>query len=334
MWNRTAVRDWRRITSIVVAAGTVAASALGISSAQDNHHHHAGGGSGSSPTQPATPTPTTPTSAPTESTPAPTASTPTTPTPAPTTSAPTPTTPAAPAASGTTLPKGNVTSNGRTWVQSYAEDFTTAAAKGSVLQKYPQMAAYDGYKDTSGQGLYAPDKVLSVANGNLDFDLHSENGQPLVATILPDGYSAQTTGRVSVRYKTTKTPGYKFVGMMWPSSDNWNEGEIDWPEADLGGVPRPASAVPGTYSNGSMHFEPESEQFAPTDSTGYHVATTEWDKTAVRFYWDGKLVATTTKAVPTTPMRVTLQAETAIGEGTTPASSKGSVDIDWISIWK
>jgi len=337
MWNRTAARDWRRITSFVVAAGTVAVSALGISSAHDHqHHHHAGGDAGWSPTQPVTPTPTTPTSAPTEPTPAPTASAPITPGPAPTgsTPTPTPTTPASPAGSTSSMPTGNVTSNGRTWVQSYSEDFTTAAAKGSVLQKYPEMDAYDGYKDTSGQGLYAPDKVLSVANGNLDFDLHSENGQPLVATILPDGYSAQTTGRVSVRYKTTKTPGYKFVGMMWPSSDDWNQGEIDWPEADLGGVPRPASAVPGTYSNGAMHFEPESEQFAPTDSTGYHVATTEWDKGAVRFYWDGKLVATTTKAVPTAPMRVTLQAETSLGGGTTPASSKGSVDIDWISIWK
>lgn len=336
MWNRTAARDWRRITSIVVAAGTVTASALGISSAHDHHHHHAGGGSGSAPTQPATPTPTTPTSAPAESTPAPTASAPITPAPAPTTSAPAPTTPSTSAGSTTSMPTGSVTSNGRTWVQSYAEDFSTAAAKGSVLQKYPEMDAYDGYNDTSGQGLYAPDKVLSVANGNLDFDLHSENGQPLVATILPDGYSAQTTGRVSVRYKTTKTPGYKFVGMMWPSSDDWNEGEIDWPEGDLSGDVRPVSAIPGSYdpSTEAMTFLPDDPTVVDGGQTGWHVATVEWTAEAVRFYWDDELIDTVTGAVPTTPMRVTLQAETIVHDAEVPTDASGHVLVDWVVAYR
>ncbi|MBT2501073.1 glycoside hydrolase family 16 protein [Curtobacterium sp. ISL-83] len=239
----------------------------------------------------------------------------------------------APAPGGTGLPSGSVTSNGRIWKQAYKQDFTTPAALGQFGTVYPSIGTYNGYSDTSGQGKYTPGRVLSVANGNLDFWLHSENGQPLVAAVLPDDYAPHTTGRVSIRYKTTNTDGYKFVGMMWPSSDNWNEGEIDWPEADLGGTPRPASAVPGTFSNGGMSFQPSTQMFADSDTTSYHVATTEWDKGIVRFYWDGKLVASTTKAVPTTPFRVTLQAETAIGEGTVPASSSGHVDIDWISIW-
>ncbi|WIB65675.1 glycoside hydrolase family 16 protein [Curtobacterium sp. MCBD17_040] len=202
-----------------------------------------------------------------------------------------------------------------------------------MLSKYPSLAAYDGSKDTSKQGLYAPNKVLSVSGGNLDFWLHSENGQPQVAAVMPDDYAKHTTGRVSIRYKTTNTRGYKFVGMLWPSDDNWNEGEIDWPEGDLGQKVRPESAIPDSYSNGTMKFEPEQQMFTPTDTTGYHVATTEWDKGLVRFYWDGQLIASTTKAVPTTPFRVTLQAETFIGEGTVPAAASGHVDIDWISIW-
>jgi len=232
------------------------------------------------------------------------------------------------------VPTGNVTSNGRTWVQTYHEDFNTPAALGKVLTAYPQMQAYDGYRDTSGLGLYSPAKVLSVSNGVLDFWLHSENGQPLVATIMPDGYDPHTTGRVSIRYRTDAATGYKFVGMLWPSSDNWNEGEIDWPEGDLGKAVRPVSAQPGTYANGNMTFSPAVQQFAPTDQNGWHTATTEWDKTAVRFYWDGVLVTTVTNAVPTKPMRVTLQAETFIGQGAVPTSSTGHVDIDWISIWE
>ncbi|MDR6171896.1 hypothetical protein QE359_002925 [Curtobacterium sp. SORGH_AS776] len=233
----------------------------------------------------------------------------------------------------TKMPTGTVVSNGRTWKQTYAEDFSTAAPRGSVLSKYPGLGAYDGYRDTSGRGLYAPDKVLSVKDGKLDFWVHSENGQPLVATVLPDDYRAHTTGRVSIRYKTTDTPGYKFVGMLWPTDDDWNKGEIDWPEGDLGSTARPASAIPGSMRNGMMSFDGSVQK--PTksaQSSGYHVATTEWDHGVVRFYWNNSLVSVTRKAVPTDPMRVTLQAETAIG-GSVPASASGHVDIDWVSIW-
>ena len=249
------------------------------------------------------------------------------------TATPVPAAAAGTSTASTSVPRGDVTSNGRTWKQAYAEDFTTNAALGSVLSTYPQLGAYSGYSDTSGRGYYAPDKVLSVSNGNLDFWLHSEGGQPLVATVLPDGYQPHTTGRVSIRYKTTNTDGYKFVGMLWPSSNDWNEGEIDWPEGDLGSTVRPASAIPGTMSNGMMTFDSSIQQHsASTQSSGYHVATTEWDHGAVRFYWDGALVSTTHSAVPTDPMRVTLQAETAIG-GDVPASASGHVDVDWVSIW-
>lgn len=232
----------------------------------------------------------------------------------------------------TAAPKGNVLSNGRTWKQTYRQDFTTAAPLGKVAAKYPGMGLYDGFNDTSGQGRYAPSKVLSVQNGALDFWLRSDRGQPLSAAVMPDGYKPHKTGRVSIRYKTTKTPGYKFVVILWPSSDNWNEGEIDWPEATLGNKPRPASAVPGSMSNRGMVFQPEKEMFAATDTSQYHVATTEWDRNIVRFYWDGKLVASTTKAVPTKPMRVTLQAETDIGKRV-PTTASGHVSVDWIAIY-
>ncbi|MCM3522160.1 glycoside hydrolase family 16 protein [Curtobacterium sp. P97] len=240
---------------------------------------------------------------------------------------------AAPTSTTTTsAPKGTVVSNGRTWKQTYRQDFATAAPAGEVAAKYPGMGLYDGFSDTSGQGRYTPSKVLSVQNGALDFWLRSDRGQPLAAAVMPDGYAPHRTGRVSIRYKTTKTPGYKFVVILWPSSDRWNEGEIDWPEAALGAKPRPASAIPGSLRNGAMTFQPERETFAATDTSSYHVATTEWDSKVVRFFWDGKLVASTTKAVPTKPMRVTLQAETDTG-GRVPAGASGHVSVDWIAIY-
>ncbi|OII14460.1 hypothetical protein BIU96_11080 [Curtobacterium sp. MCBA15_008] len=229
---------------------------------------------------------------------------------------------------------GDVVSNGREWRQSFTEDFTKPAALGQVPSVYPGMGFYDGFTDTSGLGTYAPDKVLSVADGNLDFDFHTENGKPLVAAVMPDGYAPHTTARVSIRYKTTTTDGYKFVGMLWPSSDQWNDGEIDWPESlTLGAKPRPASAIPGTYANRSMRYDRAAQIPAKTDTTAYHVATTEWDRGIVRFYWDNELVSSTTSAVPTKPMRVTLQGETWTNRGAVPKNASGRVSVDWIAIW-
>ncbi len=258
--------------------------------------------------------------------------------PPPATPTPTPTPPRRPTPTPTPdttpLPVGDVTSNGRTWHQTYAEDFTKPAALGQVAAVYPGMGFYDGFQDTSGLGTYAPTKVLSVADGNLDFDFHAEDGRPLVAAVMPDGYAPHTTARVSIRYKTSVTAGYKFVGMLWPSSDQWNDGEIDWPESlTLGASPRPASAIPGTYANRHVRYDRSVQVHAKTDTTEYHVATTEWDHGIVRFYWDGELVSSTTTAVPTTPMRVTLQGETWTDHGSVPAGAAGTVSVDWISIW-
>lgn len=249
-------------------------------------------------------------------------------TPAPTnppTSSPTPGT----GSSATAMPTGNIPG----WTQNYAQDFNTPAALGQVGNVYGQsLRGYDGFKDTSGNGLYAPDKVLTVSNGSLNYNMHSENGQPLVAAPTLNDYKGQKYGKYSVRFKTTSAPGYKIAFLLWPSSDNWNEGEIDWPEGNLdNGMMRPASAVPGTYQNGQMKFVPEKEAYAPTSSTDWHVATTEWTPASMKWYWDGQLVAQTANGigVPQTDFRWTLQAETAIGAVAPAANVQGTIQVDW-----
>ena len=247
-------------------------------------------------------------------------STTTTPTPTPT---PTPTQNPAPS---TAMPVGDLPG----WKQNYKQDFTQPAALGQVGNVYGMsMRGYDGFNDTSGKGLYAPDKVLSVSNGNLNYHLHTENGTPLVATPVLNDYAGQKYGRYSVRFRSDTMPGYKIAFLLWPSSDNWNEGEIDWPEGSLGEKMRPASAVPGTYNNGSMLFQPEKEYFTPTDSKGWHTATTEWTPTGVKFYWDGQLVAQTDKAVPQTNFRWALQAETELTGSKPDPSVAGNLQVDW-----
>ncbi|MDM7886673.1 MULTISPECIES: glycoside hydrolase family 16 protein [Curtobacterium] len=234
------------------------------------------------------------------------------------------------------MPTGALEEDGVRWVPYLAQDFDRDAAHGQLLSVYPAMAQYTGIRDTSGKGLYHPDEVVSVHDSVLDLHLRSEGGQPLVATVLPAGYRSYTHQRVSIRYRADDVPGYKFVMLLWPLSGNWDEGEIDWPEGDLGGDVRPVSAVPGSldHSTGKMTFLPEDAPTIPGGQEDWHVATMEWTAEAVRFWWDGELVASTTGAVPSTPMRVTLQAETTVDDRRVPADSAGHVLVDWVVAYR
>jgi len=222
------------------------------------------------------------------------------------------------------------------WHQTYREDFARGAPLGGVAAVYgADMAGYSGLSDTSGRGTYLPSRVLSVTNGSLDWYIHSEAGRHLVAAPIPMGYAGQTYGRYSVRFRSDPLPGYKIAFLLWPTSDRWDEGEIDWPEGDLNGRMSPASAVRGSFANGAMTFDPPVRSWSATNSAGWHVATTEWTPGKVRWFWDDSLVTETTisSGVPTTPMRWTLQAETAIG-GPAPAGSvSGHLAVDWVTAY-
>ncbi|MCA4135035.1 glycoside hydrolase family 16 protein [Arthrobacter sp. M4] len=220
------------------------------------------------------------------------------------------------------------------WRQTGAEDFSTPAAKGLVGRIYGRdMRGYSDLRDSSNKGIYSPDMVLSVEDGKLDYFLHTEDAVPRVASVIPFGYSGQKFGRYSVRFRADSMPGYKIAFMLWPTSDSWGDGEVDWPEGGLDGSAYAASAINGSLENGGMRFDPPSRIYAPTDMTDWHIATTEWTPGSVKFFWDGQLVSQTTDrtGVPFRKLRWTLQAETM--DGTDPSlpapEVSGHLQIDW-----
>jgi beta-glucanase (GH16 family) len=248
------------------------------------------------------------------------------------------TTAAAAATTSVSMPKGNVSSNGVTWKPVVSQDFGRSAARGKFSSVYGSTwAGYSGFADTSGRGVYAPDKVLSVSNGNLNYYLHTSNGRPQVAAPMPNGYNGQTYGRYAIRVRTDAVAGYKLAFLLWPTSNLWDDGEIDWPDGNAAGKVYPASAIVGSYSASSgMRFDAPSTLVAPTMGTGWHDAVIEWTKGHVRWYWDGKLIGQTTDAagVPTKPMRWTLQAETNTDGGAVPSSAQGKVQVAWVVQYK
>ena len=223
------------------------------------------------------------------------------------------------------------------WHQIFADDFSTPAPLGSFASVYgSRWGGYDGMRDTSGHGLYNSSKVVSVANGVLDMFLHSENGQPLVAApvALPNGqWGGPQYGRYSVRFKAdSATPGYKIAFLLWPDSDRWNDGEVDYPEGQLNGNFYAASLHVGSPSTGNPTFDR-----APIEgsfSSGWHTATTEVTPGKVQWFLDGVSIGASTTATPSTPMHMVLQAETMDAGAPAPAASAiAHVDVDWVTIY-
>lgn len=220
------------------------------------------------------------------------------------------------------------------WKLTGAQDFTRPAGSGSVGEVYgAEMRGYAGFADSSGRGLYAPDEVLSASQGNLDYFLHTAAGSPRVASVVPFGYTGQTYGRYSVKFRYDSMPGYKIAFLLWPVSDDWNEGEIDWPEGGLDGALYAGSAIKGSRATGPMKFDPPNRVYSPDGPDGWHVATTEWTPGNVKWFWDGQLISQTTDpaGVPDTPMRWTLQVETSDRASASypSAETSGYLQIDW-----
>ncbi|HEX8509196.1 MAG TPA: glycoside hydrolase family 16 protein [Propionibacteriaceae bacterium] len=215
------------------------------------------------------------------------------------------------------------------WQQNFAEDFVTPADYGEVGRVYDSaLRGYSGFSDTSKKGTYTPDRVLSVRDGLLDYYLHTAtiDGvlRPRVAAPVLNNWHGQIYGRYSLRFRSDSIPGYKIAFLLWPSSDQWAEGEIDFPEGQLDGVIKGYSHCVGDpVRNCSSADTGETMQ-------DWHIATTEWTPDGVTFFLDGVNFGTATGAgIPRTPMRWTLQAETEIGGPPPAPSAAGHLQVDW-----
>jgi len=213
------------------------------------------------------------------------------------------------------------------WSQVLADDFATPAALGTFPGPAyaDRWGGYDGFTDTSGAGTYTPDRVVSVSDGVMDLHLRTEDWQALTAAPVPqvDGkWGGWTYGRYSVRFRADAVPGYKTAWLLWPDSDDWNDGEIDFPEGDLDGSISAFVHQPGDPSSNALAVD------TGASFTDWHTATTEWLPDGVTFFLDGEQIGHTGVS-PSTPMHLVLQTETS---GRPSASAAGHVQIDWITL--
>lgn len=214
------------------------------------------------------------------------------------------------------------------WVPSVREDFSKDVPVGQFASSAyaDEWTVYpDGWHDTSGVGTYAPKRVLSTADGNLRFDMHSDGEDFLGAALLAKQTNGQRYGRYSIRWRADPVTGYGLAFLLWPDSGQWpDDGEIDFPEGSLDGTIH-AYAHYASPDGGQDNFN--------TDTTmqDWHTSVLEWTPDAITFYLDGRLVGQSTEQVPQSPMHLVLQTGTA-GSDEPPRDARGFIEVDWVHV--
>ena len=223
-----------------------------------------------------------------------------------------------------------------------SEDFQVDAALGRFAAAYPGWAQYDGLRDTSrdlgrpaaSQGRYSSATTTTVHDGVVDIFVHTAHGTPNVVALTPPGATTwdggQLYGRYSVRFRADEVPGFKVAWLLWPTSDDWSDGEIDFPEGGLGDTINGYSHdVAGAPSTNAWAITTD------TSMTDWHIATIEWTRDRLTFVLDKTCWTTTdSDAIPTVPMRWVLQTETELGRTPPHPAASGHVQVDWVRVWR
>ena len=230
--------------------------------------------------------------------------------------------------SGQAMPVGNIPG----WTQIWADNFPYNVSRGNFpAGTNGKWSAYpDGWHDTSGNGTYSCTKVCSVHGGMLDMWIHSENGTHYVAVPYPKVPRGITYGRYAVRFKADPLPHYKTAWLLWPDSETWpRDGEIDFPEGGLD-----ATICAYMHRQGARSGSDQDEYCTGTGYQGWHTAVTEWTRSSLRFYLDGRLIGNSTRRIPKRPMHWVLQTETSL-DGRSPSNrTRGHVYVDWAAVYR
>jgi hypothetical protein len=234
--------------------------------------------------------------------------------------------PASTVSADPSMPKGNLPG----WTQTHSEDFNTPVATGGFPGPYARWwMSYNGFTDTFKNGDY-DQSIISVNDSKLDMYLHTgADGRPKTAAPIPlvnEQWGGQQYGRFSVRMKTDSLEGYKTAFLLWSDDNNWNDGEIDFPEGELNGNVRGYNHCVGAPANNCMVVETNAKY------TDWHTYTIDWTPERLTYYIDGVAVGSTTESIPTAKMHWVMQVETA--DGKIPAkTTAGHVLIDWATIY-
>ncbi|SOD70778.1 hypothetical protein SAMN05892883_0420 [Jatrophihabitans sp. GAS493] len=238
------------------------------------------------------------------------------------------------------IPKGNLPADDQGpngWTQTLSEDFNTPEGSATKVGALPD-GLWWGYPDNtkitnSTNGVYEPTQVVTVSGGLLHFNGHTEGSSAYAASELPLPKAGQTYGRWDVRYRYlpgSNIAGFKSVWMLWPSSDVWGDGEMDFAEFDNAAD----RSTVGAYSHRACGQTPPAcptdGAIAKIDPQQWHTATAIWSPGKYTAYTDGHLIVSATTQIATTPHHLVLQTEASDYGPTANPGDVFKVDVAWV----
>ena len=232
------------------------------------------------------------------------------------------------APSGQRMPRSAPTG----WSRTFSDDFINDQRRGTWPGSYAnRWYGYDCDAACNNPPVSAYDRetVVSAIGGVMQYYVHTENGLPRTAAEGPKiggQANSQLYGRYTVRFRVIEpTPHYVNAWLLWPTSEDWTEGEVNWPEGEFDGFAQMFTHdVNGNPVENAFQKNSEIKM-----SSGWHTATIAWQPGRIRFVMDGQ-VWQTTKGVPKTPMRWVLQTEARNPKPAATATAR--VQMDWVTI--
>jgi hypothetical protein len=197
---------------------------------------------------------------------------------------------------------------------SFVEDFNNSAATGLVASAYRQ--AWQPYPDGTS-GIYAPSQTVSVHDGVMDVRLGGAGTAGTFGTSA--GAWDHVGGSFSVRAKATGGDGNGAAFMLWPTSNVWSDGEIDFPEGNF-------DESPSAFHHSMVRGQEANRVQLGTGVSwrDWHTYKVDWvPGQSVTYSVDGRVLDTITHDVPTTAHRFMFQ--------TGNWGQSGNLLIDWVT---
>jgi hypothetical protein len=180
--------------------------------------------------------------------------------------------------------------------------FDTPAAAGAVDNVYAQKILV--YADSSQY----KQANLSAHDGKLDVKLDGKTGAAFYFRPTPTT-KGMTYGRYVVSFQVEQASGGSAGFVLWPNSNVWSHGEIDFPE---GWYDSPLVGWHHTTDAGQCASAPGCNEAIKIPASGSwrdrHVMDLRWTPTSVSYYLDGQLLKTVDRLLPVGDHRLTIQA--------------------------
>lgn len=235
------------------------------------------------------------------------------------------------------------------WVTVYRQDFNQNVALGGWPGPYAgSLNAATGCCEAHGTTTwYNPKQTLSVENGSLVAWAHKRQQADgswrimgsWVSPIVPGGDEI-LYGRIIIRMGVFPAGAdgmrnWWVSNLLFPKSNVWAEGEVNWPETELAPYGTPVAFVHQLGAHPEITCNGGGQYNKAFSILGWHTYYLDWKPWGFDFYVqnDGGpivLVGSSGCALPTTPMNYIMQVGT-IGHIPT-ANAHGEVRWDFVQI--